>query len=83
MVRTLRGSKQPSRPAGPIRARLEGGYLVAFGPAAWLPFKEAAMAALLQSAVTPSEGYAIVTLRGEVDVDAAEQLWQYLSYRIG
>jgi anti-anti-sigma factor len=38
---------------------------------------------LLESAVTPSEGYAIVTLRGVVDVDTAEQLRQCLSYLIG
>jgi len=41
------------------------------------------MAPLLQSATTPSEGYAIVTVRGDVDTSTATQLWQYLSYLIG
>jgi anti-anti-sigma factor len=40
------------------------------------------MAPLLQSATTPSTGEAIVTLRGDVDVDTAAQLWQYLGYLI-
>jgi stage II sporulation protein AA (anti-sigma F factor antagonist) len=38
------------------------------------------MGQLLQSAVTPSNGYAIVTVRGDLDVQTAERLWQYLSY---
>jgi anti-anti-sigma factor len=44
--------------------------------------KEAAMAQLLQSATTPSDGNAIVTVRGGIDTDTAAQLWQYLSYLI-
>jgi anti-anti-sigma factor len=38
------------------------------------------MAPLLQSATTPSDGHAIVTVRGELDTDTAAQLWQYLGY---
>ena len=41
------------------------------------------MAPLLQSATTPSDGQAIVTVRGDLDTDTALQLWQYLSYLIG
>ena len=41
------------------------------------------MAPLLQSATTPSDGHAIVTVRGDLDTDTAAQLWQYLSYLIG
>jgi anti-sigma B factor antagonist len=41
------------------------------------------MAALLQSATTPTDGSAIVTVRGDLDADTAAQLWQYLSYLIG
>jgi anti-anti-sigma factor len=41
------------------------------------------MAALLQSATTPSDGSAIVTVRGDIDADTAAQLWQYLGYLIG
>ena len=40
------------------------------------------MAPLLQSATTPSEGPAVVTLRGDVDADTAPSLWQYLGYLI-
>ena len=40
------------------------------------------MAPLLQSATTPSDGPAIVTLRGDLDSDTAAQLWQYLGYLI-
>jgi anti-anti-sigma factor len=40
------------------------------------------MAPLLQSATTPSDGPAIVTLRGDLDADTAAQLWQYLGYLI-
>jgi anti-anti-sigma factor len=35
---------------------------------------------LHQSAVTPSSGYAIVTVRGDLDAQTAARLWQYLSY---
>jgi anti-anti-sigma factor len=41
------------------------------------------MAPLLQSATTPSDGHAIVTVRGDLDTDTAAQLWQYLGYLIG
>jgi anti-anti-sigma factor len=41
------------------------------------------MAPLLQSATTPPEGHAIVTVRGDIDADTAAQLWQYLSYLVG
>ncbi|HEV8649389.1 MAG TPA: STAS domain-containing protein [Actinomycetes bacterium] len=41
------------------------------------------MALLSQSAVTPSQGYAIVTVQGDIDVHTADQLWQYLSYLMG
>jgi stage II sporulation protein AA (anti-sigma F factor antagonist) len=47
-----------------------------------LQSKEAAMAPLSQSATTPSDGHAIVTLRGDLDTDTAGQLWQYLSYLV-
>ena len=41
------------------------------------------MAPLLQSATTPSDGRAIVTVRGDLDTATAAQLWQYLGYLIG
>jgi anti-anti-sigma factor len=41
------------------------------------------MAPLLQSATTPAEGDAIVTVRGDIDTQTASQLWQYLSYLVG
>jgi anti-anti-sigma factor len=41
------------------------------------------MAPLLQSATTPSDGPAIVTMRGDLDADTAAQFWQYLGYLIG
>jgi stage II sporulation protein AA (anti-sigma F factor antagonist) len=41
------------------------------------------MAPLLQSATTPTDGSAIVTVRGDLDADTAAQLWQYLGYPIG
>jgi anti-anti-sigma factor len=40
------------------------------------------MAPLLQSATTPPDGPAIVTVRGDLDADTAAQLWQYLGYLI-
>jgi anti-anti-sigma factor len=40
------------------------------------------MAPLLQSTTTPSDGHAIVTVRGDLDTDTAAQLWQYLGYLI-
>jgi hypothetical protein len=45
-------------------------------PTMSLQSKEAAMAPLLQSATTPSDGHAIVTVRGDLDTDTAAQLWQ-------
>jgi anti-sigma B factor antagonist len=45
--------------------------------------EEAAMAPLLQSASTPADGDAIVTVRGDIDEHTALQLWQYLSYLVG
>jgi anti-anti-sigma factor len=41
------------------------------------------MAPLLQSATTPSEGDAVVTVCGDIDTETAGQLWQYLSYLVG
>jgi anti-anti-sigma factor len=41
------------------------------------------MAPLLQSATTPPDGPAIVTMRGDLDSDTAAQFWQYLGYLIG
>jgi anti-anti-sigma factor len=41
------------------------------------------MAPLLQSATTPTDGPAIVTMRGDLDSDSAAQFWQYLGYLIG
>jgi len=41
------------------------------------------MAPLLQSATTPTDGDAVVTVRGDIDTQTAGQLWQYLSYLIG
>jgi anti-sigma B factor antagonist len=41
------------------------------------------MAPLLQSAITPADGDAIVTVRGDIDTQTASQLWQYLSYLVG
>ena len=41
------------------------------------------MAPLLQSATTPTDGDAVVTVRGDLDGETAGQLWQYLSYLVG
>ena len=41
------------------------------------------MAPLLQSATTPTDGDAIVTVRGDIDTATAPQLWRYLSYLVG
>ena len=41
------------------------------------------MAPLLQSATTPSEGDAVVTVRGDIDEHTATQLGQYLSHLVG
>jgi anti-sigma B factor antagonist len=48
-----------------------------------LQSKEVAMAPLLQSATTPTDGDAVVTVRGDLDTTTAGQLWQYLSYLVG
>lgn len=40
------------------------------------------MGQLYQSAFTPSDDYAIVTVRGDLDEQTASRLWQYLSYLI-
>ena len=40
------------------------------------------MGQLRQSAFTPSNDYAIVTVRGDLDEQTASRLWQYLSYLI-
>jgi anti-sigma B factor antagonist len=42
--------------------------------------KEAFMGQFVPGAVTPSDGYAIVTVRGDLDARSALRLWQYLSY---
>jgi anti-sigma B factor antagonist len=41
------------------------------------------MAPLLQSATTPADGDAIVTVRGDINTETAGQLWRYLSYLVG
>ena len=41
------------------------------------------MVPLLQSATTPTDGDAVVTVRGDIDAETAGQLWKYLSYLIG
>ena len=41
------------------------------------------MALLQQSAVTPTSGWAVLTVCGDVDANTAPRLWQYLSYLIG
>jgi anti-sigma B factor antagonist len=41
------------------------------------------MAPLLQSATTPTDGDAVVSVRGDLDTQTAGQLWQYLSYLVG
>ena len=41
------------------------------------------MARLLQSAITPPQGDAVVIVRGDIVADTASQLWQYLSYLVG
>ena len=41
------------------------------------------MAPLLQSAITPADGDAVVTVRGDIDTQTAGQLWRYLSYLVG
>ncbi|HYY79419.1 MAG TPA: STAS domain-containing protein [Actinomycetes bacterium] len=38
------------------------------------------MGQLSQSALTPASGYAIVTVRGDLDALTAARLWQFLSY---
>jgi anti-sigma B factor antagonist len=41
------------------------------------------VAPLLQSAITPTDGDTVVTVRGDIDTHTAGQLWQYLSYLVG
>jgi anti-sigma B factor antagonist len=41
------------------------------------------MAPVLESATTPSDGHAIVTVRGDIAADTAIELWQQLSYLVG
>ena len=41
------------------------------------------MAPVLESAITPSDGHAMVTVRGDIAADTAIELWQYLSYLVG
>jgi anti-sigma B factor antagonist len=41
------------------------------------------MAPVLESATTPSDGHAMVTVRGDIAADTAIELWQYLSYLVG
>jgi anti-sigma B factor antagonist len=44
--------------------------------------KEAAMAPGLESATTPLDGHAVVTVRGDIAADAAIELWRHLSYLV-
>src|SRR5829696_1408372 len=76
-------SSPSSRTAGASTWRSPGGWRDGSRVGRVAPRKEAAMAPLLQSATTPSDGHAIVTVRGDIDTDTALQLWQYLSYLIG
>ena len=41
------------------------------------------MAPGLESATTPSDGHAVVTVRGDIAADTAIELWQHLSYLVG
>src|SRR4029453_11306758 len=76
-VRAVAAQKPPPRRSDllPRHARR-----LADGLASCLPREEAIMAPLLQSATTPSQGDAVVTVRGDIDAQTAGQLWQYLSY---
>ena len=40
------------------------------------------MAQGLESATIPSDGHAVVTVRGDIAADTAIELWQYLSYLV-
>ena len=40
------------------------------------------MAPGLESATTPSDGHAVVTVRGDIAADTATELWQHLSYLV-
>ena len=40
------------------------------------------MAPGLESATIPSDGHAVVTVRGDIAADTAIELWQYLSYLV-
>ncbi len=41
------------------------------------------MAPGLESATTPSDGHAIVAVRGDIAADTAIELWQHLSHLVG
>jgi anti-anti-sigma factor len=41
------------------------------------------MAPVLESATTPSDGHAIVTVCGDIAADTALELWQHLTYLVG
>ena len=41
------------------------------------------MAPGLESATIPSDGHAIVTVRGDIAADTAIELWQHLSHLVG
>jgi anti-sigma B factor antagonist len=41
------------------------------------------MAPVLESATIPSDGHAIVAVRGDIAADTAIELWQHLSYLVG
>src|SRR4029453_15696672 len=43
-------------------------------------YQGASLGRLVPRAVTPPTGYAIVTVRGDLDAQSAARLWQYLSY---
>jgi len=85
MVEALRGCQQSCQASGPpargVRRRSVVQRLTSWLPSRHVPANEEAfMGQLCQSAVTPSNGYAIVTVRGDLDAQAAARLWHDLSY---